>query len=335
MGRSSYTNDAADRLRVKSTARVGKSAKSYMSAPVGRSIKVDEVPKEVNPLGVKIRESRDSDAHPNSKGIVVCFDTTASMQHFPHIFASEALPKLMGLLVQKDFCEDPQVLFSAFNDATTGAHGLQVGQFESSDEVDDDLTRLPLQGGGGGSMEESSELAIYWAARHTEMDCFQKRGQKGYLFILTDEKPYPVVRASHVKDIIGDGLEADIKTEDIVAEAKERFEVFCVMANTGSYRGRTDEIQKRWIDLLGEEHVLFLQDAAGVAELIAATVGLFEGRFGDDMASDLADAGVDASTAGNVSTALAKLSDKRGAIVRSTTEGTVPATTSSSGATRL
>jgi hypothetical protein len=37
------------------------------------------VHKDMNPLGVKVRESRDSDAHPDSRAVAVLFDVTGSM----------------------------------------------------------------------------------------------------------------------------------------------------------------------------------------------------------------------------------------------------------------
>jgi len=279
MGYSSYTNDAAKALHDTATTRSTLDVKDYFVTPVGRAISTNEVPKEVNPLGAVVRESRDSEAHPKSKSIVVAFDTTGSMRHFPEIFATKALPNLMGLLIQKNLCPDAQVLFSAFNDGTTRAHPLQVGQFESGLEMDDDLTRLPLQGGGGGTMEESSEMILYWASRHTSMDCFEKRGEKGYLFILTDEMPYPTIDPQMVKDCIGDDIQG-MTTEEAITLAREKFEIFCILANTGSYQGFYEEqIHTRWVQLLGAENVLSLQDAEGAAELIATTIGLYEGTI--------------------------------------------------------
>lgn len=281
MGYSSYTSESADRLRSTTSDRKSMSASDYFVAPVGRALDRTTIPKEVDPHGVT-RECRDSAAHPNSVGIVVGFDTTGSMGKYPVTFANEALPHLMQKLTLDGFCEDPAVLFAAFNDGRnySSCHPLQVGQFESGIEVDDDLTRLPLQGGGGGSMEENAEMLIYWAARHTSMDCVEKRGRKGYLFIITDEKPYPTVSATMVKSCIGDDLQADMSTEEAVAEAREKFEVFVILPeyNGGGRTRENKEIRNRWESLLGAEYVLPMQDPSGVAEQIASTIGIREGR---------------------------------------------------------
>ena len=60
---------------------------------------------------------------------------------------------------------------------------MAVGQFESTAELMDQwLTWTWLEGGGGAGDRESYELALYFAARHLDLDCHRKRGQRGYLF---------------------------------------------------------------------------------------------------------------------------------------------------------
>jgi hypothetical protein len=78
-------------------------------------------------------------------------------------------------------------MFGAIGDATCDRAPLQVGQFESDNRMDDDLSRILLEGGGGGQKTESYELAMYFMARHTAADCYEKRGKRGYLFIIGDE----------------------------------------------------------------------------------------------------------------------------------------------------
>lgn len=281
MGYSSYTSDAAATLRNTTRDRETKAVGDIFVAPVGRALDRTSIPKEVDPFGVD-RECRDSAAHPNSVGIIVGFDTTGSMNEHPITFATKALPHLMEKLTLDGFCEDPAVLFASFNDNRNGhgGHPLQVGQFESGLEVDDDLTRLPLQGGGGGTMEENSEMLIYWASRHASMDCLEKRGKKGYLFLVTDEKPYPTLSSKMVKEAIGDDLQGDMSTEEVITEARAKFEIFVILPEyAGGGRVRENKlIRERWEALLGAEFVLPMQDASGVADQIATTIGIREGR---------------------------------------------------------
>ena len=68
--------------------------------------------------------------------------------------------------------------------------------------MDDDLGRILLEGGGGGQKTESYELALYFMARHTATDCFERRGRRGYLFIIGDEMAYPRVKPAEVSAVL-------------------------------------------------------------------------------------------------------------------------------------
>ena len=147
------------------------------------------------------------------------------------------LPSLLGLLLRKGYVAHPQILFGAIGDATCDRAPLQIGQFESDNRMDEDLGRILLEGGGGGQQTESYELAMYFMARHTSIDCFDKRGRRGYLFIIGDEMPYRRVKQNEVRRIIGDDLAEDISTEAIVAELKRRYHVYYILPAGSSYVG--------------------------------------------------------------------------------------------------
>src|SRR4051812_34048661 len=183
-----------DRARLR--AQTGKDAFEHDHAI--RTGQADRaVHEKMNPRGVRVRESRDSDAHPESHAVGVLFDVTGSMQDVPRILQAN-LPRLMGLLIRKGYLDHPQILIGAIGDATCDQAPLQVGQFESGIEIEEDLSKLFLEGGGGGHITESYELAMYFMARHTSLDCHEKRGRRGYLFIIGDEAPYPCVKRKEV-----------------------------------------------------------------------------------------------------------------------------------------
>lgn len=230
---------------------------------------------EMNPYGVT-RESRDSAQHPNSTSIAVIFDVTGSMGNVPRVLQTK-LGSLMRMLVDKQLVSDPQLLFGAVGDAWCDAVPLQIGQFESGLEMDDDLGKIFLEGGGGGQVYESYELAIYFSARRMAMDCFDKHGRKGYLFTIGDEKPYAVVNHKQVNELIGGELTRDIPVQQIVGEALRKFEYFHIIPTNTSH-GRSDDVQKTWRNLLGER-VLLLEDEGAVCETIALAIGLCEGTF--------------------------------------------------------
>jgi hypothetical protein len=257
---------------------------------------------KMNPRGVTVRESRDSETHPESHAVAVLLDVTGSMQTVPRIVQAN-LPQLMGLLMRKGYLEHPQILIGAVGDATCDAAPLQVGQFESGIEIEEDLGRLFLEGGGGGQITESYELAMYFMARHTSIDCFEKRGKRGYMFLIGDEAPYPRIKHKEVAKLIGDGMQADLPIEELIEELQRTWDVYFIIPKMTAH-WNNEVVRRRWTKLLGQ-NVLRLEEPAGICELIALTVGLAEGKADlDDLAGELEETGSSASVARAVEIAL-------------------------------
>jgi hypothetical protein len=277
MGRTAWS-DEFHAERVVQRAKTGQDAFAHHVATSRMNPHERKVHASLDPNGVRVREARDSSAHPESLPIGILLDVTGSMEKFPRKVQAE-LPKLMGTITDTTGIQDQQILFGAIGDATKGDRGpLQVGQFESGIEMDNDISNFWLEGMGGGGGEESYQLGMYFFARHTATDCWEKRQKKGYLFLLGDEKPYPTVSKEEVQALIGDGLEADISTEEIVAELKERWNVFFLFPQD-TYGIRTyPDVRPVWGALLGPENVIDVDDEQAVCETIALVVSLGEGH---------------------------------------------------------
>jgi len=255
------------------------------------------VHKSLDPKGVKIRESRDSDTMPVAVPIAVITDTTGSMSQVPKMI-QKALSKLMGHFLDdkasgKKYLGEgyPAIMIGAVDDYDAmRSHGhagtFQIGQFESGIEIDDNLTNLWLTGNGGGTYEEEYELAAYFMARHTVHDHYEKRGRKGYVFIIGDEHAYDVLSREKVKDIIGDTIQADIKFSDILEELKEKYHVFFVIPNMTSHYN-DPSLEKYWVKLLGQQNVIKLENPDKICECIVSAVAICEEYVGiDDLVAD-------------------------------------------------
>lgn len=297
------TNVYDENSRLKAAA--GKSAFDFSDTMHRSHHSTWHVHTSLDPRGCKFRESRDSTEHPESTAIAVMFDVTGSMGSIP-VTLQKKLPELLGLLLRKGYVTDPQILFGAIGDATCDQVPLQVGQFESDNRMDENLENIFLEGGGGGQRTESYELAMYFIARHTDIDCWNKRGHKGYMFLIGDEMAYPFVKKDEVRGLLADGMELDIHTADIVRELQQRYHVFYILPKTASYGG-DKTILGFWRKLLGE-NVLELDDAEAVCETIALTIGMFEGTI--DLhkgVDDLREFGADDRMLKVAVTALAKI----------------------------
>ncbi len=283
-------------------------------------------------VGGVMRESRDSDDHPESLAIGVVFDVTGSMKGIP-VTLQTKLAGLMKLLIAKGYVAHPQILFGAIGDANCDSVPLQIGQFESDITMEDNLTNIYLEGGGGERDKETYELSHYFFARHTSIDCFEKRGRKGYFFTIGDEGYYPNIRRQQVKNLIGDDLHQDLSTEQVVRELEEKYNIFHIIAEQGSYP-HNSTIEKIWRDLLGQR-VLLLEDSANVAELIGLTIGLCEGTTDiDNVDQDLAVVGADSKTARVVKDALVPYAAKA-SLSRRGSVSNLPDAPAGGGVTRL
>src|SRR3954470_1174606 len=190
---TSFFNNATTR----SAAGVDTFAYSVRAKQTG----VLRVHQMLDPYGLGTRESRDSADHPDSNAILISLDVTGSMDRVVRGIHHD-LPHLHELLLGHKYLPHPQILFAAVGDATCDRVPLQVGQFESDNRMDQNLENLILEGGGGGQKTESYELMLYAAARHTAIDCWEKRQRKGYLFLIGDEMAYPDVDRHAVRRLI-------------------------------------------------------------------------------------------------------------------------------------
>ena len=275
------------------------------SIPVEQVFQQRQCHPMMNPKGVKMRESRDGADHPESQGIVFALDVSGSMGEIPKVMATEQLPNFMKVLMDCQV-KDPQVLFLALGNATSDQAPLQVGQFESTAELMDQwLTWTYLEGRGGGE-GESYDLAFYFLAAHTEMDCMVKRKKRGYLFMTGDETPFPALSRHIVEGIIGDKLDEDIPLEEVIAELQKTYIPFFLIPD----RTRAKRCERRWRDLLGD-NVLVLNGPADVCFVAAGALLMCEKRAAslNEVAKILSAAGMPALRRNNVVQALTPLAE--------------------------
>lgn len=224
----------------------------------------------MNPFGVGIRESRDSAEHPQSFPIIIALDVTGSMGSIPHYLVKEGLPDIMGTII-KNGVPDPQVLFLGIGDHECDIAPLQVGQFESSDELLDHwLTKVYIEGGGGGNEGESYLLAWYFAGFHTEIDSFVKRHKKGILITIGDEPTLKSIPARNLKNLMGEGQYQEISSHELLEKASVQYDCFHI--HIGSTRaGQIQSTISGWKQLMGDNLIIASQKE-DVTRIISETV---------------------------------------------------------------
>jgi hypothetical protein len=195
------------------------------------------------------------------------------------------LTTLFGLLIDKGYATDPQIAVATYGDANCDRVPLQISQFEADNRIDDNLDNLFLEGGGGGNDGETSQLLLYYLAHHTATDSFAKRGKKGYVFLIADEKQVPI-SPEQVREFIGDRQPlGDLSFDAIAQDVSRTWAVRVLLIN--NYAALAQHSQRFYEDLFGPDNVTLVQDPEMIAETVAAIVGFEEGRSLDAITSDL------------------------------------------------
>ena len=224
----------------------------------------------MNPDDIQVRESRDSDEHPNSVPIIIALDVTGSMGMIPGHLVKDGLPNLVSSVIEGGV-PDPQILFLGIGDHECDRAPLQVGQFESNDEaLDGWLTNTYLEGGGGGNGAESYLLAWYFAGGRTEHDAKDKRGKKGYLFTIGDEPNLKRIPKNVLKDMFGNGQFSDVTDQEALSKAREKYHVYHIHTKE-TWSGSNESTIGEWQQMLGD-NLIIVQSHTLIPEVISKII---------------------------------------------------------------
>jgi hypothetical protein len=239
--------------------------------------------KDLNPFEVVTRESHDSALNPESNAIIVGLDVTGSMGMIADALARKGLGVMVEEILARKPVSDPHILCMGIGDVLYDRAPLQVTQFEADIRIAEQLERLWLEKGGGGNACESYNLPWYFAAMHTSIDCFEKRGKKGYLFTVGDEEPPRDLSAKAIAHFIGDQAQRDFDSGELLTMVSRMYHVFHVIVEEGSHaRHNPHGVRNAWTHLLGQR-VIGLADHTKLAEVIVSAIEVNEGRDRDQV----------------------------------------------------
>lgn len=151
--------------------------------------------------------------------------------------------------------------------------GLQVTQFEADIRVVEQL--LDLRVGFGGNWFSYDSLLWYFAARHTAIDSYEKRGKKGILIGIGDEiadyQNKHIITRDEIKTMFKDDVDKDITLKEAYEMAAEKYEIIHIITGANNQnaweswtalpymKGRVAMIDPKNINCLSEVITSILQ----------------------------------------------------------------------------
>ena len=201
--------------------------------------------------------------------VVILCDVTGSMGKSPGIMI-----KKMGYLeheVREYLGDDVEFAFFAVGDIYSDTYPVQGQAFVKPEgtNVAESVAKLIIEGGGGGTGQESYEHSALYLARNVEMP----NAVRPICIFIGDEKPYDFVTREQAKQHAHVALDqVRIITNQIFEELKAKFSVYLIRQTyhvDGDSMSHADlEIRKAWVKLLGEDRVGDLPDPERIVDVI-------------------------------------------------------------------
>ena len=207
---------------------------------------------------------------------IIVTDLTGSMDEWPkEIF--KRLP-LMYAEVQKYLGQDLEFLFIAHHDAHSDndhrkTNTTQVTRFGRGPELDGLLASFGMaKGTGGGQGYESHELVAYYLLHQVDTST----AKTVFCYFITDERPFDTVESNLVRTELGLSG-GDQSSKEVFRSLQQKMNVFSVLRRTTNYPLQVKKIDQWWVDCLGQERVLRLNDHRRAVDVMlgamAATIG--------------------------------------------------------------
>lgn len=244
----------------------------------------------LDPAGILVRESRDSEQNPESTPIIIGVDVTGSMGIIADRLVRSGVGQLIEGIIDQRPVSDPHVMVMGIGDVVYDDAPLQVTQFEPDVRIVEQLADVYLEGGGGGNAFESYNLPWYFAANRTVTDSFEKRGKKGYLFTIGDELPPTDLTADQINRVLGNSEQRNFKSSELLEAAGKQYNVFHIIVEQGSYaRSCGKAVLSKWRELMGK-HAILLSNYNYLPDVILAVMRVNEGSDPEDVINATQDA---------------------------------------------
>jgi hypothetical protein len=199
--------------------------------------------------------------------VVVAIDVTGSMGEFPRIIFDK-LPMFYGQLMLQGYLRNTSISFAAIGDVDTDIAPLQVTEFTQGSAIDQQISKIWVEGGGGDAPESYEYAAYYYACKVN----FRNLRDKAFFFFTGDEV-FKSLDAGKLQRFIGDSLPRLPSPEEIFYVLRQRYHVFyiCRCSSTGEV---PPHVKAAWAPLIGEEHILPLVNPKACIDVMLGAIAM-------------------------------------------------------------
>lgn len=270
MGGGAWTTTA---FNAYTTSTRGMDCMSYATLDcltVQEAFKARRLHPDLSPKNI-MRECLDTEEHPNTIPVILALDVTGSMGR-----AATEVSKKLGMIMESIYSSpdvaDVEFCVMAIGDLYCDDAPVQMSQFESDVRIAEHLDKIWFEGGGGGNSWESYTAAWYMGLNHCKLDCW-KRGQRGVIITIGDERMNPYLQKGAIANFIGDSVQEDVETAALYEQAKEKFDIHHISiddpASSYSRYNRDGGLDKSW-SMLGENY--HVSTVSGLQNMIVSIV---------------------------------------------------------------
>jgi hypothetical protein len=203
--------------------------------------------------------------------LIVAIDVTGSMANWPfEIF--DRLPLLYNTLSQ--YRPDLEICFAAIGDAGCDDWPLQVTTFASGYDLEQLLSALYGEGGGGDE-PESYGLFAHWVNTHVEIP---NADEKPFLIVFGDASMHSRVPEAQVAHYLGDKTNGQIDAIKAWNQVCETWNTWFLRRPTGS---PGDHVDQQWGKAVSEQKIFRIKDEQRAVDYAMGLIARAWGHFGD------------------------------------------------------
>jgi len=231
--------------------------------------------------------------------IVFALDVTGSMGDWSKIIYDK-MPMFYGQIMMQKYLTDPSVSFCAVGDYTCDVAPIQVSEFGQAKEIDQLISKIYLESGGGGGYTESYEFPAYFYLNNVKLE----NTETPFFFVTGDEAFYDTIPKEQIEHHLGVKCQKSVDSYEIWKNLMLKYNVFLIKK---PYSHKKDDkvIYNQWKSAIGEERILSISTPKACIDVVLGAIAITsKTRTLDEYIKDMVERGQTSERVNEVTKAL-------------------------------